>query len=76
VKERPHEDVGFVSTRVPRFHFCWSKDPFKHKPEMFRHIYTALSEQNKTSFALIFEFVRSFSQSKVVAEDGNHVLDS
>ena len=68
--ERPHEDVGVVSTRVPRFHFYWSKDHFKHEPEMFRHSYTGLSEQNKMSYARILEFVRSFSRSEVVAEDG------
>jgi len=43
---------------------------------MFRHNYTALSERNKTSFARILEFVRSFSRSEVVTDDGNPVLDS
>jgi len=74
--ERPHEDVGVVSTRVPRFHFYWGKDHFKHDPEMFKHNYTALSERNKTSFARILKFVGSFSRSEVIAEDGNPVLDS
>ena len=76
VVEHPHEDVGVVSTRVPRFHYYWSKDHFKHEPGMLRHSYTGLSERNKTSYARILEFVRSFSRSKVVAEDGNLVLDS
>ena len=31
---------------------------------------------NKTSYSRILEFVRSFSRSKVVSEDGNLVLDS
>ena len=30
VVERPHADVGAVSTRVPGFPFCWTKDHFKH----------------------------------------------
>jgi len=76
VVEHPHEDVGFVSTRIPRFHFYWSKDHFKHEPNMFRHSYTGLSERNKTSYSRILEFVRSFSRPKVVSEDGNPVLDS
>ena len=33
-------------------------------------------ERNKTSFARILEFVRSFSRAVVVSEDGNPVLDS
>jgi len=65
-----------VSTRVPCFHFYWSKDHLKHGSEMFRYSYTTLSERKKTSFARILEFVRSFSQTEVVAEDGNLVLDS
>jgi len=40
---------------------------------MFRHIYVGLSERNKTSFARILEFVRSFSRAEVVFEDGNPV---
>jgi hypothetical protein len=43
VVERPHDDVGVVSTRIPRFHFNWSKDHFKHEPNIFRHSYTGLS---------------------------------
>ena len=66
VVECPHEDVGVVSVRVPRFHFCWSKDHFKHGPEMFRHSYTSLSKRNKTSYARILEFVGSFSRSEVL----------
>ncbi|RHN55947.1 hypothetical protein MtrunA17_Chr5g0423971 [Medicago truncatula] len=75
VTERPHEDVGVVSRRVLRFPFYWSKDHFKHVPEIVRHSYTALSERNKMSFARILEFVHSFSRLKVVTEDGNPVLD-
>ena len=33
-------------------------------------------ERNKTSFARILEFVRSFSKAEVVSKDGNPVLDS
>jgi len=76
VVERPHADVETVSTRVPRFPFYWSKDHFKHAPKMFRHSYAGLSERNKTSFARILEFVRSFSRAVVVSDDGNPVLDS
>lgn len=76
VVERPHEDVGVVSTRVSRFHFYWSKDHIKHEPDTFRHSYTRMSDRNKRSFARIIEFVSSFSRSEVVAEDGNLVLDS
>jgi len=74
--ERPHADVGTISTRVAHFPFYWSKDHFKHAPEMFTHGYAGLSERNKTSFARILEFVRSFSRAVVVSEDGNPVLDS
>lgn len=76
VVEWPHEDVGVVSARVPRFHFCWSHDHFKHEPAIYRHSYDRLTDHNKTSFARIIEFVGSFSRSVVVSEDGNHVLDS
>jgi len=74
--ERPHEDVGVVLARVPRFHFCWSQDHFKHEPAMYRYGYADLTNRNKTSFARILEFVGSFSRSEVVDEDGNPVLDS
>jgi len=43
---------------------------------MFRHSYAGLSERNKTNFAHILEFVRSFSRAVVVSKDGNPVLDS
>jgi len=76
VMERPHADVGTVSTRVPHFPFYWSRDHFKHAPEMFRHGYASLSERNKTSYARILEFVHSFSRAVVVSKDGHLVLDS
>ena len=41
VVERPHEDVGVVKERMPRFPFCWAKNHFKHEPTMFRHSYPA-----------------------------------
>jgi len=75
VVEHPHADVGTVFTRVPCFPFYWSKDHFNHALEMFRHSYAGLSERNKTSFARILEFVRSFSRAVVVYEDGNPILD-
>ena len=74
--EHPHEDVGVVSTCIPHFHFYWSQDHFRHEPNMSRHSYTVLTEQNKTSYARILEFVSSFSLSRVVIEDDNFVLDS
>ena len=76
VMEHPHHDVGIMSERVPRFPFYWSKDHFKHVPEMFRYNYVSLFERNKTSFARILKLVRSFSRAVVVSEDGNSVVDS
>jgi len=76
VVERPHADTDVVSTRVPRFHFYWSMDHFKHTPNMFKCSYVGLTERNKTGYAHILEFVRSFSRAVVVFEDGNPVLDS
>ena len=52
VGEHPHEDVGVVSTWVPRFHFYWSKDHIKHEPDMFRHSYIGVSERNPTCLCL------------------------
>jgi len=75
VVERPHEDVGVVKERMPHFPFCWTKNHFKHEPVMFRHSYPGLSDQNKTSFARILEFVGSFFRLEVVAKDGSPVLD-
>ena len=76
VVERPQEDVGVVLARVPHFHFWLSPDHFKHEPAMYRFSYAVLTDQNKTSFARILEFVGSLSRSEVVDEDGNPVLDS
>jgi len=74
--ECPHEDVGVILARIPRFHFHWSQNHFKHEPNMFRYSYADLTEREKTSYSRILEFVRSFSPLRVVTEDGNFVLDS
>jgi hypothetical protein len=74
VVERLHKEVGVVSARVPCFHFCWSRDHLKHEPSMYRRDYDRLIDRDQTSLARIIEFVRSFSRSEVVAEDGNPVF--
>jgi hypothetical protein len=76
VVERSGEGVGGVSTRVPHFPFCWSRDHLRHEPSMYRRDYDRLIDRDQTSLARIIEFVRSFSLSEVVAEDGSPVLDS
>jgi hypothetical protein len=74
--ERSRKGVGVVPTRVPHFHFCWSRAHLKHEPIMYRRDYDRLIDRDQTSLAKIIEFVRSFSRSEVIAEDGNPVLDS
>jgi len=64
--DRSYEDGKIALTRIPRFHFYWSLDHFRHDPDMFGHSYIGLSERNKTSYARIIEFVHSFSPSRVV----------
>jgi hypothetical protein len=76
VVERSRKGVGVVPTRVPRFHFCWSRNHLKHEPAMYRRNYDRLIDRDQTSLVRIIEFVRSFSRLEVVAEDGNPVLDS
>jgi hypothetical protein len=76
VVARPHGDGGVTSVRVPRFHFSWCLDHFKHEPAMYRYNYDKLTEWDKDSFASIVEFVNSFSRSELVDEGGNPVMDS
>lgn len=74
--EHPYGDGKTIAPRIPRFHFYWSPDHFRHEPDMFRHNYIGLSEQNKTIYTRIIEFVRSVSPSRVKDEAGKFVLDS
>jgi hypothetical protein len=76
VVERFGEGVGAAPTRIPCFPFCWSRDHLRHEPAMYRRDYDRLIDRDQTSLARIIEFVRSFSRSVVVAEDGSPVLDS
>jgi hypothetical protein len=76
VVERSRKGVDVVPTRVPHFHFCWSRDHLKHEPAMYRRDYDRLIDRDQTSLVRIIEFMRSFFQSEVIAEDGNPVLDS